>query len=365
MHVFLDPICIFRHGNGVTKKMCQSPNKLACGTLVACRECWQCNENRITDWVGRCIAETETAVRSHAFTLTYGRDEGGNVHHARSAVLTYSDVQKFFKLLRRHGYPCRFLVAGEYGERKGRAHWHGVIFWQDRAPDLPLRENYQHPYWPHGHTYWDDPLPSAMRYACKYITKDNRKKKQSYISMSKRPLLGAQYFTDLAGTYVRQQLAPQGPYYWFPQVLARTDGKPVKFYMSEAVRDHFCQSYLDQWQARYPDRHPPVSQLLEEYEDRKARFDRDFKPDRFRPGGSYPWMPTPNGEAIRFSQPHNAYYYDGPEGRRFWSFDQTGDRAWLSVVRTDPLLYRSINSHDLALYAAGSPTAAMGFRNIE
>lgn len=89
--------------------MCQSPNKLADGTQVACHECWQCINAQVDDWCGRCIAENRTAVASHAVTLTYGRDISadsvtyGDAEHERAAVLTYSDVQKWLKLFRRHG----------------------------------------------------------------------------------------------------------------------------------------------------------------------------------------------------------------------------------------------------------------------
>ena len=125
--------------------MCISPNTLSDGTQVACRNCWQCRADRINDWVGRCIAESKTAVASHAITLTYGRvhlstenDAYGDAEHPRAAVLTYSDVQKYFKLLRRHGYPLRYFAVGEYGSLKGRAHWHIIAFWQDKAPPHEL-----------------------------------------------------------------------------------------------------------------------------------------------------------------------------------------------------------------------------------
>ena len=77
--------------------MCKAPTVLADGTETECRLCWQCRDRKITDWVGRCIAESKTAVGSHAVTLTYGVDAYGSTDHARTAVLTYSDVQKYLK----------------------------------------------------------------------------------------------------------------------------------------------------------------------------------------------------------------------------------------------------------------------------
>ena len=30
------------------------------------------------------------------------------------------------------------MIAGEYGERKGRAHWHAVLFFKGKVPSLPI-----------------------------------------------------------------------------------------------------------------------------------------------------------------------------------------------------------------------------------
>ena len=82
--------------------MCKAPLVLDDGTEVACRYCSQCVDRKITDWVGRNIAESKSAVKTFAVTLTYGRDRRGDVDHVRAFLLTYSDVQKYLKLLRRH-----------------------------------------------------------------------------------------------------------------------------------------------------------------------------------------------------------------------------------------------------------------------
>ena len=121
--------------------MCISPRTLRDGTQVVCRECWRCRRARVDDVIGRCIAEMRTTpVGVHSVSLTYGRDRDessvtyGEAEHERAVVLTYSDVQKLMKLLRVNGYPCRYLVVGEYGSRKGRAHWHAIFFWTKRVP---------------------------------------------------------------------------------------------------------------------------------------------------------------------------------------------------------------------------------------
>ena len=155
--------------------MCLSPLKISDVGWVACRECWQCRERKVDDWVGRNIAESKTAKAAHVVTLTYGEDPRiGGIDHIRAALLTYSDVQKYLKRLRGDGYPVRYFVVGEYGSVKGRAHWHIVLYWQAAVPEHRHRENFMQKHWPHGWSYWDEVSPSAIRYACKYLQKVSR-----------------------------------------------------------------------------------------------------------------------------------------------------------------------------------------------
>lgn len=262
--------------------MCQSPNKLADGTLVGCRECWQCKARYVDDWVGRCIAESKTAVASHSVTLTYGRDEHGNPDHIRANVLTYSDVQKWFKRLRTAGFPLRYFVVGEFGGEKGRTHWHAIVYWKGQVPALKLMSNVVQAYWDHGHSYWerltgDNPVSSAkaVRYVCKYTQKDLQDmEKQGLLRMSKKPPLGADWLRQLAAQYVRQGLAPQSLFYRHAGITDR-DGRPREFMLrtGSASADLFCRSFLEAWSETHGSRHVPASPVIEEYEDRMARAD--------------------------------------------------------------------------------------------
>lgn len=110
--------------------MCRTPNKLDDGTEVACRKCWQCKRNRVNDLVGRCIAESRYSAKTYAVTLTYANDAGVN-----AVTLVYKDVQDFLKRLRKR-YNVRYIVAGEYGTAKGRAHWHIILFFKDQYPEI-------------------------------------------------------------------------------------------------------------------------------------------------------------------------------------------------------------------------------------
>lgn len=247
--------------------MCIAPNILADGTATACHKCWQCREQAVNDWVGRNIAENKTSVSSNAVTLTYGRDDENQVDHLHAAILTYSDVQKFIKLLRFHGYPVRYFVTGEYGTTKNRAHWHIILHWQDKVPPYEFRKNFHSQFWPHGHTYWDNHDAAAVRYNCKYILKNLADDAaQGHLAMSKKPPLGALYFHALAQQYVTEGLAPQSLEYSFAEVRRRKkDGtqEVLPFRLKDTSAENFLRDFTDLWAAQRPGQKLPRSELIE------------------------------------------------------------------------------------------------------
>lgn len=311
--------------------MCVTPHKLADGSLVPCRVCWQCRENRINDWVGRCIAESKTAMATHSVTLTYGRDEKGSDDHLRAALLTYSDVQMYLKLLRRHGYPCRYFAVGEYGSQKGRAHWHLILFWLRRVPNHQLNQRFVDArHWRHGFQHWEPVSDASIRYVMKYIQKDmGDDERQGHMSMSKKPPLGAEYFRRLACDYVKQGLAPQSLVYWFPDVINPKTEKPRHFMLAEgsASADLFLSTYLAEWKAARGG-FTPYSELVQRYEDKLARnYDLELRFTK-KLRVPVPQKPPAGGTEPHFSEKHNCYYSDTPYGRMWFSYNSEGDLLW-------------------------------------
>lgn len=244
-------------------------------TEVACRECWQCKENRINDWVGRNIAESKVSTSSNAITLTYGREDG-LADHWRAAVLTYSDVQKYFKRLRFHGYDFSQFTAGEYGGLKGRSHWHTIIHWRGAAPfhNLNVREDHyrvnEHgevlgQYWDRGYCHWKEASHHDVRYNTKYITK-NDGDAQCKVTMSKSPPLGRLYFAQWAYVQAMQGLAPQDATYFWPDVRNK-EGEVIKFMMKGVTLDHYLHAWKLAWDVLRPTQNYPNSEIVEEFLD--------------------------------------------------------------------------------------------------
>nr|QJB21343.1 MAG: replication initiator protein [Microvirus sp.] len=332
--------------------MCLNPVKIAEVGFVACRECWQCRETKVDDWVGRCIAESKTATAAHSVTLTYGRDQStGDVDNIRAAVLTYSDVQKYLKYLRADGFPVRYFAVGEYGSAKGRAHWHIILYWQGEVPDHVLEENFMQKHWTHGWSYWRECHSQSVRYACKYLVKDVADEDaQSWGPlMSKKPPLGHDYFRWLADKYVEQGLSPQTLFYTFPDAQrvpagAKAKGrkmlleksKPVQFRMAGKTAANFVGYFIERWREVYGD-DPPRSKLVLDY-DAKLYDEWRASKDQFierRGRGAIPVAPPFEGAKIHFSDHLNCYYVRKGYRMLFYSFDSEGDAVWHETIRPD------------------------------
>lgn len=324
--------------------MCVNPRRLPDGVEVACHECWQCRENRINDWVGRNIAESKTAKASHAVTLTYGRSRAGDADHLRAAILTYSDVQKYLKLLRRHGFPVRYFITGEFGGLKGRAHWHLMLYWQDAVPDHVLDQRFDEPHWPHGISFWTKPEVAAIRYNCKYVQKDmGSDERQGHLAMSKKPPLGAEYFDGLALRYAQQGLAPQTPFYTFPEAK-KSDGSLVQFHLADRSLELFLDGYVRHWRALHGARHMPPSELVDNHTDAGSWSDigvadrllgqraRERLPDVPKPAVEkcYTWMPRSKIVWNRHLRVWEAPGPSGVDGLYKWVYHPNlKEHAWL------------------------------------
>jgi hypothetical protein len=240
--------------------MCVNPTIITGDLSVGCRLCWQCRQRAIDDWTGRNIAESLYSYKAHMVTLTYGRDENDSPDHLRAAVLTYSDVQKMFKRLRKKGHMFRYFCVGEYGTLKKRAHWHLLMYWQTPPPDIEkLGEAIDWKHWPHGHSHFTKVYPETIKYVCKYIQK-GEENIESRVYLSTVPPLGSEHFTALAKRYVRQGIAPTEPFYHFP-------GMKKKFCMKDTTLRNFLNTFVTEWKKQRPGQHIPASELVEEYED--------------------------------------------------------------------------------------------------
>lgn len=130
--------------------------------LVPCGKCLECRMQHAREWSHRCIAEAQLYTNNYFLTLTYSdeylpvknRSTGELLNHA---TLDYKDIRQFNNSLRKHferrGFTgFRFMVAGEYGDRNMRPHYHMIAF------NLPLYDLQFYKKSILGDVYYNSPL---------------------------------------------------------------------------------------------------------------------------------------------------------------------------------------------------------------
>lgn len=317
--------------------------------------------------VGRCIAEGKYCAAANVVTLTYGtsnRVGNAKVPTLSASVLTYSDIQKYFKRLRKAGFIFRYVVAGEYGSMKGRAHWHIIFFWQHRPDGGPVKPAHPEipwiggngvkwwhdPFWTlhedsaKGYSHWDHFTYESARYVTKYIMKaEDDPNAQCEIHWSKHPILGAKFFRKYALRHVIEELPPTKPgkscRYSFEDVLDFKTGRPRVFIMHEAAKYYFLRKYI-QYFKLYHGVHPSVrmhSEALDWYEDQCARhLESEMLSNRkygSKPKGVPMDMETGEVFPYWFSAKLNSFVTMVGDGSyRYWSKDEWGNPSWQEYI---------------------------------
>jgi len=111
---------------------------------IPCGKCARCLERRKMEWGFRMGIELEASKTAYFVTLTYDQE---NVPYNRYGIKTLKpkNLTNFFKRLRqnqrrgettiehltnglRNTDRIKYYAAGEYGEQRGRPHYHAIIF---------------------------------------------------------------------------------------------------------------------------------------------------------------------------------------------------------------------------------------------
>jgi len=145
---------------------------LPCGRCICCRIDYS------RQWASRGVCELSLHDRASFITFTYNND-----HLPPGGTLVKRHYQDFLRALRKRGYKFTYMVAGEYGKKLSRPHYHAIIFGEDfrrdsyRAPvaqseDYPLYCNDElTKIWGKGHVVCGDVTFASIQYVAKYITK--------------------------------------------------------------------------------------------------------------------------------------------------------------------------------------------------
>lgn len=188
--------------------------------IIPCGKCIGCRLQYSKQWADRCMLEYADWPCSYFVTLTYDDDHlkncrGDPLQDGENASLYKKDFQDFMKRLRKYIEPVqiRFFMAGEYGTKTFRPHYHAIIF------NLPITdlhfykrtENgdilYNSPtlsrIWNNGHVVIGEVTWDTCAYTARYTAKKANNYEEFYerwninpefTLMSRRPGIGRNYY---------------------------------------------------------------------------------------------------------------------------------------------------------------------------
>lgn len=146
-------------GEKVKKLKCLEP--IPTDSWVPCRKCRACLQSRVSEkMIVSVFAAAEYRSKGQFLTLTYRDDE-------LPVGLNHSHFAGFMKRLRFYDPTpgVKFHVAGEYGEKSGREHFHVLIYNHKYPIDLVERA------WGRGFVYDGTLTPKSIKYVSGYVCK--------------------------------------------------------------------------------------------------------------------------------------------------------------------------------------------------
>jgi len=159
--------------------------------VVPCGKCAFCAATRRSDWATRLEYEAKLHLVKKFITLTYANPHLKWEHG--SPQLVKSDLQKWFKRVRKAGAKIRYYAVGEYGSHTFRPHYHILLF-GEVSDELICKS------WPFGQVHIGMVTQASIMYCLGYITnkswKHLHKRVPPFSLMSRKPGLGANYLTD-------------------------------------------------------------------------------------------------------------------------------------------------------------------------
>lgn len=161
---------------------------------VPCGKCARCIERRKMEWSFRMETEMERSKTAYFVTLTYNPEHIPYTEKGKY-TLQPKHLEKFWKRLRqnqirskttiehlynnlKHTDKIKYYAAGEYGEDRGRPHYHAIIFNASMTIiEKSWLDEYGHPI---GYVHIVKANHQTINYLMKYLDKWLNKKQSKY-----------------------------------------------------------------------------------------------------------------------------------------------------------------------------------------
>lgn len=170
--------------------------------VVPCGSCAFCAATKRSDWALRLHYEAKKHIGSKFVTLTYANNN--LTWRDGQPQLVKSDLQKWFKRVRKAGHKFRYFAVGEYGSHTYRPHYHIIVFGD--LPDDAIRKGWSKynrktdKHYEIGHVHIGAVTPASIMYCLGYVVNGKawqmrHKRERPFTVMSRRPGLGSNYLS--------------------------------------------------------------------------------------------------------------------------------------------------------------------------
>lgn len=207
------------------------------GTVHPCGQCLFCRINKKRDWISRLLLEAACHPINQFWTLTYEDGQLPNelppngAHSlakqaqvlrskagsqllgvaGQSGTLFKPDLALFFKRYRKNISDFRYYAVGEYGEKRGRPHYHVLAFGTEVSKET-LRET-----WRHGDVHIGDVESASITYCVEYALKREKsdglielRRLPEFSVMSTKPAIGSYAIDEFRTAILRSKPLPTG-----------------------------------------------------------------------------------------------------------------------------------------------------------
>lgn len=280
---------------------CEDPYWMG-AVCYPCDVCRTCRVRRRKVWTNRLCLEQN--VRKYGIIVTLSYDN----NYLESKELVKSDYQKWLKKLRKSVYPIRlsYFIAGEYGSKRLRPHYHAIIFginrmhytlleWNGVEKDCFINNKLQTVIlngrlWEKGSVVVDDFNKAGAKYISGYVVKKMDKEKDKrlkgmvpeFYRMSLRPAIGKEAVKKISDVLMDKNIGlgvdrfiKEGP----PHSLKIGN---LHWPLGRSMRDWIVEEVSKKSAGEIPDK---TKFLARQYAEMCSLFEKDFKKKRGRNTG--------------------------------------------------------------------------------
>lgn len=287
-------------------------------TPLSCGQCEDCRLKRTQQWVIRMKQELGVSYSAYFITLTYD-DTSLPVSKEGFPTLFHKDIQNFLKALRKENemlieketkeglttpefiklnwdkyYKLKYYMAGEYGEKNSRPHYHLILFnlrGVRRFTDSLYKSHLINKLWKHGVTHIGSFTSHSAAYCVKYIDKKKKvpefpgdDRKPEYSCMSKG--IGKYYINAASKAYhgsdIEKNYITDGkvkvplPRYYRDQLFTEEQKEEQRKLFSTTRKEMVRQIKLD-WNRYYPQKEISFEDYLQSRIVGKIEADKSLK----------------------------------------------------------------------------------------